>query len=400
MQATVQIILDKIFTKPNFIYQGFDKDDFEKLLKLAVLDTDFLFDGKHYKQIDGVAMGSPLGPVLANIFMCHLEDILFSQCSPAFRPVFYRRYVDDTFLLFRYKFDAEQFLEFANSIHDDINFTIECEENECLSFLDILITRYNQHFSTSVYRKKTYTGLGSNFYSACFYNFKINSICTLLHRAFILCSTWLEFHNEVEMLRKYFINNCYPKFLFDKYLKKFLKEKFQPMSPVTTVPKLNFYASMPYLKDKNFMNTLTMIIKKHFSFVNPKFVFKNPKTIASLFMFKDSIPKLMRSLVVYRYSCSRCNLGTYVGSTKRMLKVRIDSHCGISHRTGCTLNKKEFSSIREHANKCKCPISYDNFEIIEQASDETSLLFLESLCIKRVVPSLNNQSSSAQLYIA
>ena len=108
----------------------------------------------------------------------------------------------------------------------------------------------------------------------------------------------------------------------------------------------------------------------------------------------------MRSLVVYKYTCPRCNLGTYVGSTKRMLKVRIDSHRGISHRTGSTLNKKEFSNIREHANRCKSTISYDDFDIVTQAPDEASLFILESLCIKQLVPSLNNQSSSAPLFIA
>ena len=143
-----------------------------------------------------------------------------------------------------------------------------------------------------------------------------------------------------------------------------------------------------------------MIIRKHFNCLNPKLILRNPKTIASLFRFKDSVPELMRSLVVYKYTCPRCNLGTYIGSTKRMLKVRIDSHCGISHRTGINLNKKEYSCIRDHSKKCKSPISYNNFEIIEQAIDETSLLILESLNIKRLVPSLNSQSSSAQLYIS
>ena len=49
LQATIQIILDKIFIEPGFIYHGFNRDDFENLLKLAVLDTDFLFDNRHYK---------------------------------------------------------------------------------------------------------------------------------------------------------------------------------------------------------------------------------------------------------------------------------------------------------------------------------------------------------------
>ena len=157
LQATIQIVLDKIFIKPGYIYQGFDREDFEKLLKLALLDTNFLFNGKHYKQTDGVAMGSPLGPVLANIFMCYMEDILLDQCSREFRPLYYRRYVDDTFMLFRSKFAAEQFLEFANTIHSNIDFTIEFENDNCLPFLDILVTRHTEHFSTTVFRKKTYT---------------------------------------------------------------------------------------------------------------------------------------------------------------------------------------------------------------------------------------------------
>ena len=40
-----------------------------KLLEFATKKSHFIFDGQYYDQIDGVAMGSPLGPVLANIFM-------------------------------------------------------------------------------------------------------------------------------------------------------------------------------------------------------------------------------------------------------------------------------------------------------------------------------------------
>ena len=134
--------------------------------------------------------------------------------------------------------------------------------------------------------------------------------------------------------------------------------------------------------------------------VNPKLVLRNPRTIGGLFRFKDTIPDLMRSLVVYKYTCSRCNLGTYLGSTKRMLKVRIDSHRGVSHRTGCSLSKKEFSNVREHANKCGSVIDYKDFEIIMQAKNETSLAILESISIKQLVPTLNGQSSSAPLFIS
>ena len=166
------------------------------------------------------------------------------------------------------------------------------------------------------------------------------------------------------------------------------------------MPKLDFYASLPYVNNDKFLVSLRKIICKYFFCLDPKLVLRNPRTISSIFKFKDTVPTLMRSLVIYKYTCPRCNLGTYLGSTKRMLKVRIDSHRGVSHRTGSDLNKKEFSNIREHAKRCKSRISYDNFEIIDQAADDTSLPILESLCIKQLVPSLNSSSSSAPLFIA
>ena len=50
----------------------------------------FMFNNKFYKQIDGVAMGSLLGPALANIFMCNFENKWLKDCPHSLKPVFYR----------------------------------------------------------------------------------------------------------------------------------------------------------------------------------------------------------------------------------------------------------------------------------------------------------------------
>ena len=73
---TINIILNKLFPNPLSMFHGFSKDNFRKMLELSVIDTHFIFDGKVYKQIDGMAMGSPLGPTFANIFMSNLEEEL------------------------------------------------------------------------------------------------------------------------------------------------------------------------------------------------------------------------------------------------------------------------------------------------------------------------------------
>ena len=81
-------------------------------------------------------MGSPLAPVLANLFMGHHEkDWLQKYKGPEVR--FYRRYVDDTFCLFNNDNDASQFFDFINSQHTNIKFTMEKEENHKLPFLDV-----------------------------------------------------------------------------------------------------------------------------------------------------------------------------------------------------------------------------------------------------------------------
>ena len=60
----------------------------------------FIFDQKCYKQCDAVTTGSPLEPTLANVFMGHFENIWLENCPTRIKPLVYRRYVDDTFLLF------------------------------------------------------------------------------------------------------------------------------------------------------------------------------------------------------------------------------------------------------------------------------------------------------------
>ena len=76
------------------------KTDLTKLFSLTTSQSNFLFNGKMYDQIDGVAMGSPLAPVLANLFLGHYENIWLNKYQgPSL--YFYRRYVDDTFCLFQ-----------------------------------------------------------------------------------------------------------------------------------------------------------------------------------------------------------------------------------------------------------------------------------------------------------
>ena len=76
----------------NVLIKGISKNDFRDLLNLATKESFFTFNNKFYIQVDGVAMGSPLGPILANIFLSHHSENCLNKCPIEFKPSFYRRY--------------------------------------------------------------------------------------------------------------------------------------------------------------------------------------------------------------------------------------------------------------------------------------------------------------------
>ena len=95
---------------------------------MATKGPYFISNGLLYKQIDGVAMGSPLGPSLAKAFLSYHEKNWLKNCPQGFKPVFYRRYVDDTFILFKSNDHLKYFQDFLNFCHINMSFSMETEK--------------------------------------------------------------------------------------------------------------------------------------------------------------------------------------------------------------------------------------------------------------------------------
>ena len=107
-----------------------------------------------YDHIDCVAMGSPLAPVLANLFLGHYENIWLNN-YPGPSVQFYRRYVDDTFCLFNDERDALLFFAFLNFQLPIIKFTMEKETSKMLAFLDVCVNNKDLcNLLMSVQRKR------------------------------------------------------------------------------------------------------------------------------------------------------------------------------------------------------------------------------------------------------
>ena len=98
LEGTVNISTNLLYNNENVI-EGINKSEFKNLLSLPTQELYFIFNDVLYKQKDGVAMGSSLGPTMANVFLSFYEVKWLEQCPMEFKPVFYRRYVDDIFFL-------------------------------------------------------------------------------------------------------------------------------------------------------------------------------------------------------------------------------------------------------------------------------------------------------------
>ena len=227
------------------------------------------------------------------------------NCSSEFKPVIYRRYVDDTFLLFRSKHHIEKFRNYLNRQHKNIQFTSETEHENFIFFLDIKITRDNNKFMTSVYRKSTFSGVFTNSGSFTPKSYKYNLLFTLLHRAFKLCSNVGRFHQEIDKLKTIFENNGYPKSFVDFCIKKYLDKVFIKKEVVLKASKKELICILPFLGKKS-MQLRT--VESNLKFCKLKVIFQSPCKLNSLFRYKDSLQKKIRSDIVYRYMCSSCKV--------------------------------------------------------------------------------------------
>ena len=247
VEETINICTESIYDQNDSI-EGLNKSEFKELLSLATKESYFIFNEILYKQIDGVAMGSPLGPTLANAFLCFYEKKWLEQCPDKFKPVYYRRYVDDIFVLFKSRDHLIKFRNYLNKCHPNMKFSFEEEKTGKLSFLDVVVSREGNKFATTVYHKPTFSGVYMHFDSFFLSTTsKFSMIYTLVFRCFSICSYWTNRHNELVFLKDILLKNGYPISLIDKCFKTFLDRLYLKRPQVLTAEKKILTLVFPFL---------------------------------------------------------------------------------------------------------------------------------------------------------
>ena len=347
-------------------------DDIISLLEFCITSTYFSFQGKFYEQVEGAAMGSPLSPIVANIYMETFEvEAIRSAPNP---PKFWKRYVDDTFTILESS-KKEEFLTHLNSIDHQIQFTTEeSREDGAMPFLDILVSPGRDgSLSTSVYRKPTHTDLYLQWESHHPLSSKYSVIGTLQHRANTICSSPQLLQKEEEHLQQALMRCQYPYWALHK-----IKHKMNNPGTRTTVnnnsnTRHTSYIVVPYYAGLS--ENIKNIGKKFGVQVHCK----GGTTIKNLLMApKDKDPMLKQSGVIYRYHCDRVDCDEeYIGESSRTFGERFKEHL------------KSPSPIYDHSNISGHQVTINNFEIVGREDLNQMRTIKEAIYIRVNDPSLN-----------
>ena len=154
-----------------------------------------------YRQMDGVAMGSPVAPQIANIFLSQFDKEL------SYRSKFYYWYVDDIFRTV--KVPERPFLEtHANTLHLNLKFTSELETEDGIAFLDLKVRRTGNGMECNWYRKSTDTGVTTNCNATTSNVYKSGLVAGFVHRIFNTTTNWNDFVNSFSVVENILGDNC------------------------------------------------------------------------------------------------------------------------------------------------------------------------------------------------
>ena len=128
-----------------------------------------------------------------------------------------------------------------------MSFSMETEKENTLSFLDVEVICEQGKFTTTIYRKPTFSGVYSNFESFLPSVYKFGMVYTLVYRCFRICSNWIQFHTELIYLKGIFQKNSYPKNFIDKCFKRFLNNIHLFKENIPTVQKKHLLLVLPHL---------------------------------------------------------------------------------------------------------------------------------------------------------
>ena len=342
-----------------------DKATFIDLLSLCTCNVLMSTHDGFYRQVDGLAMGSPPAPLLANGWL-HKYDATIRDDAKL-----YARYMDDVIRSIKSRDIVNKLLE-INSLHEKLKFTFEREQERLLAFLDMLLKRENNKLSSTWYQKPTDTGLVMNYHALAPKRYKRSVVAGFVYRIYRACSSWKLFHASLERAKQILEKNQYPPQFYNPIIKQALLKIIKPDGEEVlenaasdegkeAIPRKMIFLQYRGKVTEDFCREL----RKCNAPVMPVLTLRKLKTV--LPSLKSCVDHRVRSHVVYKITCPRC-ASRYVGWTSQHTIDRFQQHMKPSQPVGkhvreCGVHKQ--MNVDEH------------MEIVEACS--RSILFLQTL---------------------
>ena len=359
-----------------------DKETFIKLLKLCACDVLMLTHDGFYRQTDGLAMGSPPAPPIANGWLSKYDPIIKGDAK------LFARYMDDIIRTIK-RDQIDITLRQINELHPSLKFTIEQENEVGLPFLDMMIIRQNRRLSSTWYNKPTDTGLVMNYLALAPKKYKRSVVSGVVHRIYRACSTWEHFHTSMNRAKRILERNQYPPQFYDPIISQTLekivaKEKDNHEAASTREEdageEKEVRKRMIFLQYRgNLTEDFCRALKRCGAPVNPVLTLRKLKTVMPT--LKPTVEKKIRSDVVYKINCPRCQ-AFYIGFTNQYLTSRFSSH------------RKPSQAVGKHLRNCGAlnEVSVEDIEILSQSHRGTEyLMTLEALWQDELRPTINTK---------
>ncbi|XP_076030363.1 uncharacterized protein LOC143018659 [Oratosquilla oratoria] len=200
---TIRVILESV--DPRDPSLTFPKHVLKSMLETCTQEAPFSSHrGELFRQVDGLAMGSPLGVLFAYMYMAQVEEKVFNrQCSPGI----YAMYIDDIFITNKSNQDVTNLI---STFHDNFRLVITHESSAegKLPFLDLGTSKDVNGFKTKVFGKDTIIGLCLSACGECPAVYKRPVVAAYIKLALTHCSSWRESHKELDRVHQLLTNNA------------------------------------------------------------------------------------------------------------------------------------------------------------------------------------------------
>jgi hypothetical protein len=322
-----------------------EKDLCIRLVKLVLEQRWLMFDDQIYTQMEGLFIGNPLSPILAELFMGKLENKMKKE---KWFPRVFLRFVDDVIAIVNEEDD--EILSELNKQHPAIQFTEETEVEGKISFLDLWLHREERKITIDIFRKPTDAKMCIPAISHHHIQHKMAAFEAAFFRLCNLNLNKERHEKELKYIQEMARINGYEQWRIKSIYKK--HQKLTENKRYTTLKRINERTKKKVRtirgvdKDKYvclpFYAPLTNKIQNVFRRHNFNVVFKNNSTLKHLIGgMKQKTPD-EESAGIYEIPCEDCDC-VYVGQTRRRFKVR-----ELEHEESIRKRQTEKSSVAAH----------------------------------------------------